>query len=217
MSVVCEKCLELESQCLCAQLEKIETVPTRLKVLILQHPQEPEHDLGTAHLVQRILPKAQVRVGLSWPNLKAALGVQEVQSARWVVLYLGSGVKGDAGAVEDRDAVLQFVSRQGNRVSEPPRDQVEGIVVLDGTWSQAKALWWRNAWLLKLKRAILSPKQKSLYGALRKEPRRECLSTLESVGESLVALGEPPEVNEKLISLFRMFLDNRQKSKPRRR
>jgi len=35
---------------------------------------------------------------------------------------------------------------------------IEGVVLLDGTWSQAKALWWRNAWMLKCQRVILGPK-----------------------------------------------------------
>jgi len=34
---------------------------------------------------------------------------------------------------------------------------LEGIVALDGTWAQAKTMWWRNAWLLKLKRSGASP------------------------------------------------------------
>ena len=45
-------------------------------------------------------------------------------------------------------------------------------MLLDGTWSQAKALWWRNAWMLKCQRVILGPKRPSRYGKLRKEPRQ---------------------------------------------
>ena len=57
---------------------------------------------------------------------------------------------------------------------------IEGIVLLDGTWSQAKALWWRNAWMLKCQRVILGPAQPSRYGKLRKEPRGDGLSTIEA-------------------------------------
>ena len=46
------------------------------------------------------------------------------------------------------------------------------MVVLDGTWSQAKALWWRNAWMLKCQRVILGPAQPSRYGKLRKRAAR---------------------------------------------
>ncbi len=204
MITLCEKCLLPEGRCICPHLKSVET---RLQVLILQHPQEPGHDLGSAQLVKLTLPKAQIRTGLSWANLKSALGGQEVQPSRWVVLYLGSGVKGTDPKAQPSVSPLRFVSNKGIPVKAPAFEELDGVVILDGTWSQAKTLWWRNAWLLKLKRAILNPKEKSLYGKLRKEPRRECLSTLESAAEALVALGEPPEASQQLKDIFKTFLN----------
>jgi DTW domain-containing protein YfiP len=199
----CEKCLLPQNRCICPHLKSIDT---RLQVLILQHPQEPGHELGSAQLVQLSLPKAKIRTGLSWPNLKSALSVQEVQASRWAVLYLGSGVKSTDPKAKGNLPSLQFVSRKGTPVEAPQSDEIDGVIILDGTWSQAKTLWWRNAWLLKLKRVVLHPREKSLYGKFRKEPRRECLSTLESVAESLVALGEPQNVGLQLKELFKTFL-----------
>ena len=49
------------------------------------------------------------------------------------------------------------------------KNELEGIVILDGTWSQAKTLWWRNAWLLKLGRVVVAPHEPSIYGKLRKD------------------------------------------------
>ena len=63
--------------------------------------------------------------------------------------------------------------------------------MLDGTWSQAKALWWRNAWMLKCQRVILGPAQPSRYGKLRKEPRGDGLS---------IGPGQPVEWTPLLIS-----------------
>ncbi len=208
----CEKCLLPLERCICSHIKSIDT---RLRILVLQHPQEPGHELGTAQITQLSLPKAQIRTGLSWANLKAALGDSTAQPARWAVLYLGSGVKSET---PDRsDATLQFVSRKGSPVSAPPIHEIDGLVVLDGTWSQAKSLWWRNAWLLKLKRAILNPKEKSLYGKLRKEPRKECLSTVESVAEALIALGEPQQVSEQLKEIFKVLLAANTKKHPAKR
>jgi DTW domain-containing protein YfiP len=199
----CEKCLLPQNRCICPHLKSIDT---RLQVLILQHPQEPGHELGSAQLVQLSLPKAKIRTGLSWPNLKSALSAQEAQPSRWVVLYLGSGVKTPDAQEKVRHPLLQFVSSKGLPTKAPQSGDLDGVIILDGTWSQAKTLWWRNPWLLKLKRAVLNPTEKSLYGKFRKEPRRECLSTLESVAETLVALGEPQEVSLQLKELFKIFL-----------
>jgi DTW domain-containing protein len=194
----CAQCAKRPELCVCSALKP---VSTRLHILILQHPQEPDKDLGSARLAHLSLPNSTLKIGLSWPNLKKALGKEQVQSSRWAVLYLGSGIKGKA--TQER---LQFVSKTGAPLANP-EEPLEGIVVLDGTWSQAKTLWWRNAWLLKLRRVVLTPQYKSLYRELRKEPRRECLSTIESVAECMTGLGEPPQVEEGLKKLFAELLD----------
>jgi DTW domain-containing protein len=191
----CTRCLKTKDLCVCDFLPQL---PTRLHVLILQHPQEPDKKLGSARLAHLALPNSTLKVGLSWPNLSKALG-RPVENSRWAVLHLGSGVKGKA------HPGIQFVSKKGEPVEAP--GELEGVVVLDGTWSQAKTLWWRNAWLLKLRRAILVPSHKSLYRELRREPRRECLSTIESVAEALTELGEPPETGVRLRELFGKLLD----------
>jgi hypothetical protein len=58
---------------------------------------------------------------------------------------------------------------------------LKGLIALDGNWAQAKALWWRNAWLTKLRRFVVVPDGPSLYGDLRREARPDAVSTLEAV------------------------------------
>jgi len=79
-------------------------------------------------------------------------------------------------------------------------------VLLDGTWSQAKALWWRNAWMLKCQRVILGPKTPSRYGPLRKEPRRDGLSTIEAAGMLLRAIEKRPDIEAALNASFERML-----------
>ena len=71
---------------------------------------------------------------------------------------------------------------------------VKGVVIFDGTWAQAKTLWWRNAWVLKAKRLVLNPRRASLYGELRREPRREGLSTIEAAALALSRLEQRPQM-----------------------
>lgn len=205
----CAQCEKPQELCVCSD---IKPQATKTHVLILQHPQEPDHEIGSALLAHLALPNSTLKIGLSWRNLAAALGVKEVNPANWAVLYLGSGVKGEVVEPE----ALQFVSKKGNAVPKPTK--IDGIILLDGTWSQAKSLWWRNAWLLKLHRAILNPKHPSLYRELRKEPRSECLSTIESIAEVLEALGEKQAACNHLRELFSKLLDKRRasRSKPKK-
>lgn len=222
---LCERCAKPTGWlCIC---DGIRPEKTRLRVLILQHPQEPDKLLGTAQLLALHLENARLKVGLSWPNLGKAwtLGGSapgELDAKRWAVLYLGgTGAESEPKKKTPPPAAprLTFVDKKG--VPLQPEDQasiresLQGIVVLDGTWSQAKALWWRNAWLLKLRRCRLDGGPKSLYGELRKEPRRECLSTLEAAGRSLTALGTSSALQERLEASFTQLLNAYRKGPPK--
>jgi DTW domain-containing protein YfiP len=85
---------------------------------------------------------------------------------------------------------------------------IEGIVLLDGNWSQAKALWWRNAWMLKCRRVILGPSRPSRYGQLRREPRRDGLSTIEAAAMLVSRLENRPDIEAALIASFEKLLAN---------
>jgi DTW domain-containing protein len=166
--------------------------PTERRVLILQHPQEQDAVLGSAQLLEASLPKAKIVVGLSWRNLAHALGEEGVDAQRWAVLFPDSEAEGGQVTTK-RGAVLDAGS-------------LEGIIALDGTWSKAKTLWWRNPWLNKLNRITIKPSQPSIYGRLRAEPRREFVSTLESVAAALTLCGEAPEIEAGLTRVFRTLV-----------
>jgi DTW domain-containing protein len=187
--------------CICDSVTPIEN---RIAVLILQHPQEQDRALGTARLTARHFKNAVVKIGLSWPSLSKALGRTVHDPSRWAVLYLGSAKVSEF----DTDAEIVAINRKGE-MEEGQRailKDIEGIVLLDGTWSQAKALWWRNAWMLKCQRVILGPRQPSRYGHLRKEPRRDGLSTIEAAGLVLGALEKRPDIAATLNASFERML-----------
>ncbi|HKM73107.1 MAG TPA: DTW domain-containing protein, partial [Stellaceae bacterium] len=51
-----------------------EPIDNRFFVLILQHPQEKKEVLATAAVTRAMLNRAELVVGLSWPNLSRAVG-----------------------------------------------------------------------------------------------------------------------------------------------
>ncbi len=164
------------------------------RLVVLRHPRELKSPLGTADLLVREVEDTLVRTGLSWPNLQAASGEEAVSASNWGVLFVGT--KADrqrllAGSGCRDTRRLVFLSRKGKAVADDAllRDSLEGLVLLDGNWRQSKALWWRNPWLLRLRRVMLNPEAPSLYGNLRREPRRECLSTFEAAILALRELG----------------------------
>src|SRR5437870_602755 len=197
----CPHCGKPLPLCICDSVTPIES---RIQLLILQHPQEQDRALGTARLTAMHFKDAVAKIGLSWPSLSKALGRPVHDPSRWAVLYLGSAKVSEL----DTDAEIVAINRKGE-MEEGQRailKDIEGIVLLDGTWSQAKALWWRNAWMLKCQRVILGPRQPSRYGSLRKEPRRDGLSTIEAAGLVLGALEKRPDIAATLNASFERML-----------
>jgi len=202
----CPSCHKPLPLCICDSIAPIES---RISLLILQHPQEQDRALGTARLTALHFKNAVLKIGLSWPSLSKALGRPVHDPQRWAVLYLGSAKVADLDT--DRDIVA--INRKGE-VEDNQRGilkDIEGVVLLDGTWSQAKALWWRNAWMLKCQRVILNPSRPSLYGKLRREPRRDGLSTIEAAAMLLAGLEKRPDIAATLnVSFERMLAKYRE-------
>ena len=204
----CPHCRKPRPLCVC---EGIARIDNKVSLLILQHPQEQDRELGTARLTALHFKDALIKIGLSWPSLTKILG-RPTDPQRWAILYLGS-VKA-AAVLPERDVVV--VNKNGNAVDRQDQAlrEIEGIILLDGTWSQAKALWWRNAWMLKCKRVVLAPKRPSRYGRLRREPRSDGLSTIEAAAMLLARLEEKPEIETALHATFERLLARYRETRP---
>jgi DTW domain-containing protein len=187
------------------------SIDNRVFVLILQHPQERREALSTARLICETLTRAKLTIGLSWPGLARALG-EPTEPRRWGALHLGP-----ARAIPPAERrEFSLLDRHGEAIADPRAilAGLHGIVLLDGTWSQAKTLWWRNPWLLKLHRIVLDPPRPARLGQLRREPRREALSTIEATALALRHLEAGPEAADELTgALDRMIETARRPAK----
>src|SRR3954465_3356630 len=122
----CPNCHKPLPLCICDSITPIEN---RISLLILQHPQEQDRELGTARLTALHFKDAVLKIGLSWPSLTKILG-RPTDPKRWAVLYLGSA-KVEA---TDRDVVV--VNKSGSAVDrqDSALREIQGIILLDGTW-----------------------------------------------------------------------------------
>jgi hypothetical protein len=184
-------------------------------ILILQHPQEPSRkdaEVSSAKIIEESVSPSFVKTGLSWKNLPHALkGWSELENhpdlqkpGLWHTLYLGT--KKNAQVEASSEPGIYYLDKKGEPMEAPENPEIGGLILLDGTWAQAKTLWWRNAWLTKTKRIYIVPKSKSLYGNLRKEPRPECVSTLEALAETLSFLGIDESIELSLKQKFETAL-----------
>lgn len=162
---VCAGCARPSVVCLCSA---IAAKRTRTRVLILQHPRESDVPINTARLVELQLERAERHVAIKLEEVPAFQAGLRDPEAPAILLYPGEGA---------RDLAL-----------DPPLGPVT-LVVLDGTWWQAKKLFQQNPQLAELPRYSLSPSAPSRY-RIRREPALHCVSTIEAIGEAL-ALLEP--------------------------
>jgi tRNA-uridine aminocarboxypropyltransferase len=196
----CPRCGKALSLCVC---DGVAAIDNKISLLILQHPQEQDKTLGTARLTALHLKNATLKIGLSWASLTKALG-RPVDPQRWAILYLGSARA--AALAPDAEIVAVNHKSEAEDSQQAILRSLEGVVLLDGSWSQAKALWWRNPWMLKCRRLLLNPSAPSRYGKLRREPRSDGLSTIESAAMLLSRLERRAEIETALLASFDRLL-----------
>jgi DTW domain-containing protein len=202
-STKCAVCWKGPELCLC---NDIEPSKTKTKLLILQHPQEARNPWGTARLTSLALTNAVHKVGLSWRSLSQALG-EQADPSRWAVLYLGA-LKESKGR---SNAPFQVISHTGRQV---PIKELQGIILLDGNWKQSKTLWWRNPWLTRLHRIVLNPGVPSAFNRIAKQPRKDCLCTLESARHSLAALEGENATTARLDEILKKHVEKVELNRP---
>ena len=93
-------------------------------------------------------------------------------------------------------------------INNDVKDHPSHLIVLDGTWPKARRIYFNNPWLQKIPHYKLSPSSVSLYAGVRKEPKPECLSTIESIVFALKAL-EPETLGlDGLLEVFDSMVED---------
>ncbi len=188
-TAVCERCFRPKDNCFCGRVPSLDN---RISVVILQHPQEQFKALNSARLAHLLLKNSRLFVGLSWPNFRKVAGADGMPS-EWGVLFL----KPDQ---HEGNRPVSVINRKKRPVENTAF--LRGIIALDGSWKQAKALWWRNPWLLKLSRIGLNPGRPSL----RPQVKEGGLSTIEAIAFALEHLGDKPEIPSQLRTKYQELI-----------
>jgi DTW domain-containing protein YfiP len=140
-------------------------VVPRTKVVVLQHPRESDNAIGTAWMVERCLGAERI------------VGVELEDDARL------------RAALRDPDAPAILLAPGPSAIdlfAHPPEGPVT-LVVIDGTWAQARRLLRVNPSLSRLPRYAFQPATPSRY-RIRREPAEHCVSTIEATVAALSCL-----------------------------
>lgn len=177
---ICYSCWRPSGHCLCAAVKPFKA---HCNFLILQHPHERKKYYSTAKLVLKSIINSELARGIVF-DTNALFAKRSIDKT--YLLYPS------ADALDCADLKL---------------DDDSTVIVIDGTWREARKIIYRNPELKKLPAISFKAAPRSQY-KIRKQPKEYCLSTLESVGHllksSATAFGRS-EMIEDYDSLFKLF------------
>lgn len=176
----CPRCRRPRRACWCPHLRPVESAT---RACILQHVRERKTAIGTARMAHLSLPNSELHLGVSFVDHPRVRQVAATEGT--ALLFPGEGAV-DPAALRGR----------------PPRT----VIVVDGTWQQARKVLKENPFLLALPRIGLSPERPSNY-RIRAEPSAECVSTIEAVVHLLGALEGAPERYQPILNAFDRMVD----------
>ena len=171
---ICSRCHRPASACWCVGLVPVETAT---RVVFLQHPRESRVAIGTARIAHLGLQRSELHEGIAFgghPRIEELLAQPGT-----ALLFPGPG------AVSPETLVV------------PPKT----LLVIDGTWPQARKMMALNPSLAGLPRIGFMPRRPGNY-RIRREPDRHCVATVEAVVEVLSVFEREPD---RFVSLLRAF------------
>ena len=176
----CYRCWRTKILCLC---NRVRVVDNPVEILYLQHPNERTMPFNTARLAHLSLTRSRLVHGLRFdgtPTIRDLLPRKEK-----VGILFPSPVAKDLG--------------------EAPRD-LETLVIIDGTWREAKKIIYLSPTLLEFPHYAFVPEKPSNY-RIRKEPKDEFISTIEATVTALRILDRDPSKYQELLDLFDRMVD----------
>lgn len=179
---MCSGCGRPASVCLC---QRVVRVPTRTRVVVLQHPRESRVPIGTARLAELCLPGLVRHVGVDFAAIPEVRALLEDPGASPILLFPG---------LPARDLELD----------PPPASST--LVVIDGTWWQAQKVLKKNPILARLPRYSFQPRAPSRY-RIRREPAPHCVSTIEAIVQALRLLEPDTPGLEAILGPFEAMVD----------
>lgn len=171
---LCLRCRRPRSVCWCHALAPVDS---GTRVVFIQHPREARVPVSTCRMAHLSLPNSELHVALK------AEGNARLEA---VCATPGTAVLFPSESATDVDAL-----------TAPPAQ----LVVVDGTWANAKKVVEKCPVLSKLPRLKFRPEQPGNY-RIRKEPAEHCLATIEAVAYVLERLERAPGRFTPMLQVF---------------
>lgn len=146
---------------------------TRTRIVLLTHPKEwKRQKTGTGRLTRAHLRNCEILPGLRFDDHPRVRELLDDPDTYPVLLYPGPG----AWNLSEREFPADSLA--GRRLT---------VFLVDATWSCSRTVLRESPGLCRLPRVMFTPREPSRW-VIKRQPRPECLSTLEAVHELLTAL-----------------------------
>jgi DTW domain-containing protein len=176
---LCLTCRRPKRVCWCDDVRRVES---RTRVVFVQHPREAKVPISTCRMAHHALPNSELHVALmakGVPALEAICQQEEV-----AVLFPSEG------------------ATQVENLATPPKT----LIVVDGTWSNAKKVVEKCPLLSRLPRLAFTPQTPGNY-RIRQEPTEKHYSTVEAVAYVLERLEGKPGAFRPMLNAFDAMVD----------
>ena len=166
----CYRCFWPKPLCWCGSIVPMET---RTRFVFLMHPKEfKQEKAATGRLTHLCLPNSEILMGVGFDDHERVATLIDDPANFPVLLYPGETARN--------------LSR-GELATAELGDRQLVIFLLDATWSCARKMLRLSPRLQTLPRIMFTPSAPSRY-LIKQQPQDGCLSTLEAVHETLLAL-----------------------------
>lgn len=177
----CSRCSRPQKVCLCPFLP-LHPLHISTHLYVIQHPAEESKVLRTVPLLAACLPqdKCKVKIGRRFSEERDPELAAVCRRSGTLILYPGD----EAANLEE------FI------LDSPVYPST--IIIIDGTWSQAKDIFYKNSLFRLPKQVQLKTSISSQY-VIRTQPTNRCLSTLECAAVALSILEKNNDIQETLL------------------
>ena len=156
MRIKCQNCNKVQVACYCHSIHEFQNSK---KIIILKHPSEENHPLGTANMAK-----------LTFDNIEIIVGEDFSKNLKLKELIINT-------------KCALFKPESSAQPYELTHSSFETLFFIDGTWKKANKIFFLNPFLQQLPLVTFQKDYKSIY-RLRKEPKENYLSTFETIVKS---------------------------------
>ncbi|WP_160153753.1 tRNA-uridine aminocarboxypropyltransferase [Microbulbifer sp. ALW1] len=179
---ICPSCQRPLKVCYCSALVHI---PNRIKVLIIQHPQEEKHPFNTGRMAHLCLENSELIVAETLPE-QALARLLEPRSA---LLYPSLSWLPEVPQME---------------AGTPQAEGLEQLVVIDATWRKSKKILHLHPVLQQLPQVSFEGALSSEY-QIRHSSLENSLSTIESIAAAMAQF-EPEGDFQRILRPFKRMV-----------